>query len=224
MRQDVPTALLFDLDGCLVDSTSAITSSLNRALTDLGLRPRPVDELVRFIGPPLVDAVATLLDEEGASADLADELIATYRRHYAPASLELTVPVRGVKDVVAALASQMPLVVVTSKPRPFAVPILQTLGMLGHFVDVHGPSLDDRGETKATTLTRALATTLPAHAPGRTAMIGDRYHDVVAGRAVGTMTIGVTWGVGDRLELDGADADLVIDHPEELRQLLDAPP
>jgi phosphoglycolate phosphatase len=47
-------------------------------------------------------------------------------------------------------------------------------------------------------------------------MIGDREHDVIAGKECGTGTIGVTWGIGNRTELAGAGADALVDHPHEL--------
>jgi phosphoglycolate phosphatase len=51
-------------------------------------------------------------------------------------------------------------------------------------------------------------------------MIGDRYHDIDAGRAHGLFTVGVTWGTGDRAELEAARADHVVTTPLELEALL----
>jgi phosphoglycolate phosphatase len=79
---------------------------------------------------------------------------------------------------------------------------------------VHGPALDALREPKAVTLARALAEVAPHVPTSRTAMVGDRHHDVDAGRACGTRTVGVTWGIGDAVEL--AAADVVVDEPAEL--------
>ena len=51
-------------------------------------------------------------------------------------------------------------------------------------------------------------------------MIGDRHTDVAAGRDVGTRTVGVLWGYGSRAELEGAGADVLLEHPRQLADLL----
>ena len=68
---------------------------------------------------------------------------------------------------------------------------------------------------------RALAEFGAGGAPGepRAAIVGDRHHDVEAGRANGLVTIGVTWGIGDRTELNEAGADFLVDTPAELLAL-----
>jgi phosphoglycolate phosphatase len=51
-------------------------------------------------------------------------------------------------------------------------------------------------------------------------MIGDRHFDIDAARANGIRSIGITWGIGDRAELADAEADLVVERPSELVELL----
>jgi phosphoglycolate phosphatase len=51
-------------------------------------------------------------------------------------------------------------------------------------------------------------------------MIGDRAHDIRAGRACRTRTIGVLWGAGDHAELTDAGADHIVGHPSELDALV----
>jgi phosphoglycolate phosphatase len=73
-------------------------------------------------------------------------------------------------------------------------------------------------EEKRVTLARALETTgVEAHSA---VMIGDRSHDVHAGRSCGTRTVGVLWGAGDRAELELAGADLGVARPGELEDVL----
>jgi phosphoglycolate phosphatase len=108
------------------------------------------------------------------------------------------------------------LVLVTSKPERFAVPIVARLGLDRWLEAVVAPSLDRRAEPKAVTLSRALTTVTPDVDPSATVMVGDRSHDVLAGQACGTRTIGVTWGAGSRAELAAAGADRIVDTPAEL--------
>jgi phosphoglycolate phosphatase len=215
--------VLFDLDGCLVDSTEAITTCLNTTLASFGLPQRPVDELRWMIGPPLPDGMERLLAEANAPVEWRDEAIVRYRAHYREVSLTATRTIDGIPAVLEELADQAVMLVVTSKPRVFARPILATLGLDGHFRDVFGPDADSAAEPKTVTLARALespyVTQLSAKTVNRSEsmwMVGDRHHDIDAGKAHGVGTIGVTWGAGDRAELESAGADAIIDAPDEL--------
>jgi len=212
--------LLFDLDGCLVDSTVPITRCMNLALVQVGLPERDPAELVRFIGPPLPASFATMLAEADADPSLAPTCVEAYRAAYPQESLRTTRVVAGIPEVLAEVGRDAVLAVVTSKPRPFALPIVEHLGLLASFRAVHGPQTDLQGEPKAVTLRRALADVAPDADPTEVVMIGDREHDVLAGRACGTRTVGVTWGAGSVEELAAAGADHLAATPAELTAVL----
>ena len=203
--------ILFDLDGCLVDSRPGIFAAVQAAMADEGLPPLPEADLAPLIGPPLGIGFRLLLARLGRDPSRWPALLEAYRRHYVDLMLDGTVLVPGIEAVVRRLAADSAVGVVTSKPTAFARPILDHLGLLDLFVTVEGPSLTAPDEPKTVTLARAL----PA-----AAMIGDRHHDIEAGRSHGLRTIGVTWGIGDREELVAAGADAVVDTPEELEAAL----
>jgi phosphoglycolate phosphatase len=209
--------VLFDLDGVLVDSRVAISRSMNHALEACGLEAWPEERLHPLIGPPLHDAFGELLDEQGGDHELIDACVARYRERYTSVCIEETLANAGIAEVLEELTGRLALGVATSKPEAYAVPILETLGMARFFGSVVGPSLDARGEPKTRTVARALEA---LRAPGPVAMVGDRLHDVVAGRANGLTTIGVTWGIGSEAELRDAGADHVVDSTAELTALL----
>jgi len=215
-------AVLFDLDGVLVDSRAPIARSINHALTRHGLPSRPEESLHPWIGPPLHDTFVTLLAEASADVTLAASCVAAYRERYRAASLEETHAFPGVAGLVARLAERAALAVATSKPVEFAGAILHTLGLAASFRAVVGPPLDARAEPKAQTVERALARLgLPARTGAPAVMVGDRRFDVEAGRAHGLRTVGVTWGIGSARELRDAGADDLVESPEELEALLD---
>lgn len=208
------TLACFDLDGCLVDSSRAIPTAVNHGLAAVGLDPLPIAELRWMIGPPLAVGVGELLRRRGADPALVDGIVAGYRAHYAEAAADLTTVVDGIPAALAELASSHRLVVVTSKPQAFAEPLVEALGLRGWFEAIHGPAVDVESEDKRVTLGRALAAARTR--PRDAVMIGDRHHDVVAGVAHGTRTVGVTWGSGDEAELRAAGADAVVDRPADL--------
>jgi phosphoglycolate phosphatase len=209
--------VLFDLDGVLVDSRVAITRSMNHALAEHGFEIRPESELHPLIGPPLHDAFHEVIDAQAGDIGRVDDCVASYRERYRTACVEETLPNEGIHEALTALGRNFALGVATSKPEAFAIPILETLKLSRFFASVVGPSLDARSEPKTRTVTRALRA---LGIGDNVAIVGDRSHDVVAGRGNGIATIGVTWGIGDEAELREAGADHVVHHPDELVALL----
>jgi len=146
-----------------------------------------------------------------------DNVIEGYRSRYSTESVRLAASYAGVPELVAALAATERLAVCTSKPRRFAVPILEQLGMARHFAHIEGPGLTEV-EPKTVTMER-LRRVLPLD-PSASVMVGDRHHDVEAALAHGLLPVGVTWGFGSRDELEAAGAVSVIDRPDELHEVL----
>jgi phosphoglycolate phosphatase len=206
--------VLFDLDGVLVDSRGPISSCINQALAAHGLPERDPADLYRYIGPPLLQAFADLAGEP-VTSDVVDRCATTYREHYAQASLTETEVTPGIADALLALRGEgRTLGVATSKPRPFAEPLLEVLGLREHFAVVAGPELDATGEDKTTTVGAALRALGAGGGAG--AMVGDRSFDMVAARAHGLRAVGVGWGIGSRAELEAAGAQRIVAAPAEL--------
>lgn len=211
---------LFDLDGCLVDSSAAIPAALNAGLAAIGEPERDPADLQWCIGPPLLDSYARLLaatagcEPAEVPRDRVTAGVDGYRAAYPEISRALTRPVPGIAELLA--AHPVRRAVVTSKPGAFAAPILAETGLADFFQGLYAPEVDHDVEPKEVTLRRALDGL--AAAAATTVMVGDRHHDVDAGRACGTGTIGVTWGAGGAAEL--AHADEVVSTPAELADAL----
>ncbi len=216
-----PALLCFDLDGCLVRSDEAIADALNHALAAVGARSRTAAELRSSIGPPLVENLTRLLGEDGVDVAAGDgpELLArgvtVYRARYAEVGFALTEPYPGIAAALEGLdASGVPRVVVTAKPTEVAAALVARVGLAEHFAAVHGTPGGVAVEEKRVTL----AAVLRARGvdPAAAVMIGDREHDVRAGRACGTATVGVLWGAGSEDELTAAGAGVLVATPPEL--------
>jgi phosphoglycolate phosphatase len=211
MRRPTQDAVLFDLDGVLVDSRAAISGCLNHALARNGLPEHADAALHRFIGPPLALTFAELTVHPPDSA-LVVACISSYRERYAEASLRETTVIPGITDALAEVGRHYRLAVATSKALAFAEPILTALGLRDFFDVVAGPSLSALREDKAATIGAALSRL----DPDRAVMVGDRSFDIVGAHARGLPAIGVTWGIGDSDELTSARADAIIDAPTDL--------
>jgi phosphoglycolate phosphatase len=223
---EAPLLRCFDLDGCVVVSDEAIGDGLRHALSVVGLPMLDADRLRAAIGPPLITTIGGLLREvghdttAGEGAELLATAVAAYRARYAEIGFDLTRPVAGVVELLERLRSLAlgTTVIVTAKPTAVAEPLLAHLGLLDAFDAVYGAPMGPDVEEKRVTLARALEVT--GTDAGSAVMIGDRSHDVLAGRACGTRTVGVLWGAGDRAELERAGADLVVERPGELDAVL----
>jgi len=214
--------LIFDLDGCLVDSRGPIAHCMNHALEQLGLALEPETQLHRWIGPPLETAFRALLRARGADPASAPECIRHYRARYQSVSLAETRPFPGIAEMLRELGRRRILAVATSKPEAFSRPILAHLGLLQHFAYLAAPPLaDTHREGKRSTVARAVQAL--GAAPGATAMIGDRHFDMRAARDNGLLAVGVTWGIGGERELRQAGAQHLVESAEELRALLGVP-
>ena len=109
----------------------------------------------------------------------------------------------------------MPVAVATTKPRAFAEPLCERLGLAPSLRAVVGPELDAPEEVKTVTVRRALEAL--GLSPGADApLVGDRSHDVEAARANGIRCVGVLWGIGDEAELRAAGADPIVGSPDDL--------
>lgn len=221
---DCPTtaleALLFDMDGVLVDSRKAIARSINHALVEHGCQARGEEDLHGRIGAPLPGIFADLLAAEGADPALALSCVASYRARYGVASLVETRLFDGMAEALETLGGRYRLGVATTKPAEYARPILEVLGLAPAFEVVVGSPLDARHPVgKTAIVARALAGLGLAATPGgpeRAAMIGDTHFDMQAARALGLMPVGVTWGIGSATGLREAGAVALVHTPLEL--------
>ena len=124
-------AIVFDLDGTLIDSAPDLHAAANRMLGDLGRPPLTLERVAGFVGNGVPALVARCLDATGGPADDFDSALARFRKHYARAPAQLTRPYAGVEPTLERLAaSGVALGICTNKPPEFAVTILKELGLM----------------------------------------------------------------------------------------------
>jgi phosphoglycolate phosphatase len=204
-------AVLFDLDGVLVDSRAAISGAMNHALAANGFPERPEEELYRFIGPPLALGFAELTGQPVDSAVVV-ACITGYRERYAVTSVTDTEVFPGIPEALDELSQHHRLAVATSKALALAEPLLAALNLRERFKAVAGPDLAAQAEEKAVTIGAALE----ALGTDQAVMVGDRSFDIIGAHAHGLAAVGVTWGIGDAAELTSAGADAIVDEPADL--------
>lgn len=149
------------------------------------------------------------------------DVVAAYRRHYAAGGMFETRLYPGIGDLLADLSSAgHVLAVATSKPEPYALPIIEHLGLAGAFDTVAGDTPDGARPTKAAVIAEALSRLGDRATAGQVLMIGDRAHDVAGAKAHGLPCLGAGWGYGAPGELEGAGALAIFDAPPDLGEWL----
>jgi len=212
----VATAVLLDLDGCLVDSRRGIAASMRHVLAGAGLPDRSPAELERFIGPPLAHNFEELAGVPVGSAE-NDALVAAYRAHYDGQVIAGSELFAGIPEALAALrAAGHRLAVATSKPTRYARQLVEAFGLAGAIDHVEGTGMTGASASKA----ELCAAALTALGAQRGVMVGDRRFDVEGARANGLPSIGVLWGFGSRAELEAAGATALATTPAELPRLV----
>lgn len=201
--------LLFDLDGTLSDPSPGIVRCIVHTLTHFGRDVPPVAQLQRLIGPPLHETFAQLVP------DRAREAVTTFRDRYGVTGLFENNVYDGIENALAALSEiSDAMYVATSKPAEYAVRTIEHFNLQRFFRAVYGSEMSGERADKTELLQHLVAK--ERIVPGNAIMIGDRRHDVVAARANGMRSIGVTWGFGSVEELREAGADLLVDSPGDL--------
>lgn len=207
----MPSALLFDLDGTLIDSIELILGAARHAFKGFQGRVPSDDDWRALIGRPLVDSFREFVSHEHE----IEPLVGRYREYQLQHHDRLVRAYDGVVAVIQQFAADgHPLALVTSKADWLARRALVHVGLDGAIPVIVGCDSTTRHKPHPEPVHHALAL-LRADADDAI-FVGDSPHDVEAGRAAGVYTIGVTWGAFSVAEMERSGADLVIHDIQEL--------
>ncbi len=212
-----PIALLFDLDGTLVDSVELILASARHAFEGYpGRRPTDAD-WIAGIGKPL----RVQLEELAEQPEDVEPLFIRYRQFFRENHDTMTRPFPGAVEVVASLrAGGHPLGVVTAKWVEPAWRSLRHAGLAPHVEAVVGA--DSLLEHKPDPAPVLLALSHLSRAPEEALFLGDSVHDVAAGNSAGVATAAALWGAGTREALSAAGPRHLLADIRELPPLVRA--
>ncbi len=212
-------AILFDLDGTLLDTITDLAEASNLMLAELGRPALSQARVHSFVGRGINDLVHRCLAESSepsvGETDIARE---AFRRHYMRVNGRMTRPYPGVPELLAAFAARhLKMAVVTNKSTIFTLPLLQQFDLARYFgAVVCGDTLPVKKPDPGMVLH---ACALLGAKPEESLMIGDSINDSLAARAAGVPVLLVKYGYSegmpvDTIDCDGllSDAHQVIDH------------
>jgi len=205
--------VFFDLDGTLTDSQEGITKCLQYSLEKLGQPCLDVEELKRFIGPPLRSIFEKLL---GPGDSLVEKAVGIYRERFSDIGLFENRVYPGVPEMLNALhRNSIRLAVVTTKPGVYAERIIAHFFHDKLFEGVFGAGPDGRFDSKIELVEFVLD--YLKMSPGATLMVGDRKEDIMAEKSNGTKTLGVTYGYGSQQEIADSAHDFICNSPTGIK-------
>jgi len=208
-------AVLFDLDGTLIDTIPLILDSFRHA-TQVVLGEAVADDvLAKNVGIPLAIQMGEFTDDPA----VADELLRAYREHNRAHHDERALLFAGTTEALAVIAGRgLPMGVVTSKAREIALRGIDLFDLGQYFQVVI--SMDDVDRYKPDPFPLLKAADALGVAPGATAYVGDSPHDVDAANRAGALSIAAPWGVSTHEVLLAARPHFVLGSMADLPELL----
>jgi len=212
-------AVLFDLDGTLLDTLEDLADSMNVVLARRGHPEHPVDEYRFFVGQGISEMCRVTLPEtqrdEATVAAAVEEMRTEYGRRWA----DKTGPYPGVPELLERLvAHEVPLAVFSNKPHDFTVMTVERFLAEVPFRQVLGVGDDVPGKPDPTAPLR-IADELGVQ-PAEVCYLGDTANDMRTAVAAGMFPVGARWGFRPDEELLASGARWLLTRPEELLGIL----
>ena len=225
----------FDLDGTLVDSAPGLTAAVDNALYALELPMAGEERVVTWIGngaDVLIQRALTWARQERATLRAAQGkpsvdhdaipqaeqqaiLRKLFDRYYGEVAEEGSFLFPAVADTLGALhAKGLPLALVTNKPTPFVAPLLEALDIAKYFSVIVGG--DDVQNKKPHPEPLLLVAGKLSLTPAELLFVGDSRNDILAARAAGCPSVGLTYGYNYGEAITLSEPDVVFDHFKDL--------
>ena len=208
-------ALLFDLDGTLIDSKRDLARSVQFLQHQYGHAPSSPKQVGAFIGDGVVKLVQRALPDLPESQ--LDEAVAVFKHFYREHCLDHTRLYPGVLLTLKHFRRKK-MAVVTNKPVRISGHLLEELGISCFFKMLIGGDSLPRKKPHPEPVLNALKT-MDLQNPKRAVMIGDSPNDIQAGRAAGTYTCGVRSNIGGPLNLRNSRPDFEIEDIKGLMRI-----
>ena len=212
-------AVLFDLDGTLLNTLDDLADAANRVLASLGMPVHPVEEYKYFVGDGLATLVERIVPAGQRDEETLCRVIDAFRQDYGAHWQVKSCPYEGVVEMLTGLQERgIRFGVLSNKPHDFTQLCVQR--MLAGFS--FSPILGQReGVPKKPDPAGALEAAALLDIPVREILYcGDTSVDMKTATGAGMVAVGVLWGFRDEKELAASGADYLIRHPGEILDLL----
>jgi phosphoglycolate phosphatase len=212
-------AVIFDLDGTLIDTASEIALALNRTFEEFQLSPMPKKAVANLIGRGVHSMVERALQQVAAASVDVDAAVARFENHYAATVGTEAVLFRGVLEGLSLLRDEgYRMSVVTNKPRYFTETLLKGLAVKHFFGGL--VTGDDGLRRKPHGDMLVAACSLMGRSAEASLVIGDSDNDVRAARSAGCPVWCVPYGYNEGRAPESLACDRIVATIEEAARLL----
>ncbi|WP_196592852.1 HAD family hydrolase [Pectinatus sottacetonis] len=206
-------AVIFDLDGTLINSLDDLADSVNAVLNSYKLSEYPIDSYRMMVGNGIKKLIERALPAD-SSENFIEEALAKFKKIYARHQLEKTIPYNGIKELLKNLHTKnIPAAVCTNKHDEAAKKIISTLFPPNTFVEIIGdlPGFKRKPDPQKVLL-------IAQHMglkPEEIAYVGDSSVDMQTGVNASMLPVGVLWGFRNKNELLANGARILLKKPNE---------
>lgn len=208
------TAILFDLDGTLLDTLQDLIDSTNATLAHFGYPLRTAEEVRQFVGNG-AKRLFELALPEGSTPQTVAEALAWFKEYYPAHSQIKTKPYDGILEALEEIRKEFPVAVVSNKPDVAVKPLCKH-----YFGDIYA-----QGESSACPRKPApdmVFAAMKALGAESCIYVGDSEVDVLTAKNAGVPCLSVLWGFRDKQILVEAGAEHFCENPKDLLKLLKA--
>jgi phosphoglycolate phosphatase len=212
-------AILFDLDGTLLDTIGDIADSMNAVLQRLGFPGHDREIYKQFVGDGMDMLACRALPEDRRDQEIVNRCLLSMRAEYSARWRENTRPYKGISELLDALQDlQIRMAILSNKADDFTREMVRILLPHWAFAAVVGAKPDvPRKPDPAAALEIARGLAMP---PSRILYLGDSGTDMQTARAAGMFPAGALWGLRTAAELKAAGAQVLLRRPMDLMGVL----
>ena len=210
--------VIFDFDGTVANTGEGILKSLQYSFVAMGDPAPELDDLKKFIGPPVYYSYTHFY---GISEDRVDLYVKKYRERYREKGIYESEVYDGLIDLINSLKeNNIKVGIASSKPESLIYSVADYLKITDLFDAIVGVKSDNsKHSTKAGLISQAMLD-LGATDKDKVLMVGDRCFDIDGAHEAGIKCCGALWGYGDEAEFKAHKADFIVDTPLDILKLI----
>jgi phosphoglycolate phosphatase len=212
-------AVIFDLDGTLLNTLEDLANAANHVLREFGFPEHPTEAYRYFVGEGMINLAWRVLPEEQRHDSMINQIVARYRQIYHEHLVDRTCPYEGVPELLTDLSHRgISMAILSNKPHEVTTQVVERLLSAWHFAVVMGASPNHPlkpNPQSALTIAERLTVS-----PEDCLYLGDTRTDMETACRAKMFPVGALWGFRTAKELLASGARALVQRPLELLTIL----